>query len=87
MVNGKQLTIVWHLDNLKISHINKNVVTQLIKDLDKVYRMDASGNETLPMVKRGKLHKYLRMLLDYLTPGNVRINMQDYIKKVLTLCQ
>ena len=72
MVNGKQITIVWHVDDLQISHVNKNVVTQLIKDLDKVYGRDASSNKTLLTVKRGKLHEYLRMLLDYLTLGKVR---------------
>ena len=26
IVNGKQLTVVWHVENLKISHVNSGAV-------------------------------------------------------------
>ena len=29
-VDGKQLTVVWHVDDLKISHVNPLVVTDLV---------------------------------------------------------
>ena len=34
-------------------------------------------------VKRGKVHKYLGMTLDYTTVGQVKVNMLDYIDEIL----
>ena len=31
MINGKQCTIVWYVDDNKISHVDPNVVTDIIK--------------------------------------------------------
>ena len=33
MVNGNQLTVMWHMDDLKISHVDGKVVTGLIEYL------------------------------------------------------
>ena len=30
MVNGKQMTLLWHMDDLKISHANISKVTRMI---------------------------------------------------------
>ena len=43
IVKGKQLTIAWHVDDLKISHEDKQVVVDVITDLDKKYGYTASG--------------------------------------------
>jgi len=32
MINGKQCTIIWHVDDLKISHEKKAVVEDLLKN-------------------------------------------------------
>ena len=31
MINGKQCTILWHVDDIKISHVDQNVVTAIIE--------------------------------------------------------
>ncbi len=31
IINGKQCTILWHVDNLKISHVDAEVVSGIIK--------------------------------------------------------
>ena len=36
-VHGKQLTVVWHADDLKISHVSEKVVTRMINWLNKTY--------------------------------------------------
>jgi len=33
-INGKQCTILWHVDDLKISHVDPQVVTDLIDKLE-----------------------------------------------------
>lgn len=45
-VNGKQLTLVWHVDDVKVSHESKHVVTRLARWLRKTYERlfkDGSG--------------------------------------------
>ena len=81
MVNGKQLTITWHVDNLKISHVDENVVSAIIKDLNGKYGKEACGKDAPLTVLRGKKHKYLGMVLDYTNEGKVKIDMRDYLMK------
>jgi hypothetical protein len=33
MIDGKQMTICWHVDDLKASHVNPKVVDRMIKRL------------------------------------------------------
>ena len=40
---GKQLTIAWHVDDLKLSHMKANVVTNYINKLNEKYGKDATG--------------------------------------------
>ena len=58
-VNGKQITIVWHVDDLKISHVDKDVVTEYITKLQERYRKEAPLT-----IRRGKIHDYIGMVLD-----------------------
>ena len=41
MINGKQCTIIWHINDLKISHCDSNVVTQIINSLQEEFRKEA----------------------------------------------
>jgi hypothetical protein len=49
MINGKQCTVVWHVDNLKISHVDPDVVSGIIELLSKEF-----GKEAPLTVTRGK---------------------------------
>ena len=79
MVNGKQLTVCWHVDDLKVSHVDTNEVTNMINWLKVTYE-DKIGKM---VVSRGKIHRYLGMTLDYSTSGKVKIDMVDYVKKMI----
>jgi hypothetical protein len=35
--DGQQCTIAWHFDDLKISHIDSNVVSDIIEKINKVF--------------------------------------------------
>jgi hypothetical protein len=63
VIDGKQCTVRWHVDGLKISHQDKRVVTSLIEDLKSVF-----GKEAPLTVTRGKIHEYLGMTIDYSIP-------------------
>ena len=73
-VNGKQLTIVWYVDDLKISHVEEGVVRQTIKLLEKQF-----GKMT---TKYGTRHEYLGMSVE-LKDGQVKICMKDYLKEAI----
>ena len=77
-VDGKQCTVRWHVDDLKILHVKKKVVEDLVDLLNKNY-----GKEAPLTVTRGKIHDYLGMTIDYLTPRKVIFSMFDYIDGLL----
>jgi hypothetical protein len=33
MIKGKQCTIIWHVDDLKISHVDPDVIKEIIKKI------------------------------------------------------
>jgi len=68
MIHGKQCTIIWYVDDLKILHIEKKVVEQIIADLNKVF-----GQESPLMTTNGKVLEYLGMTLYYTRKGKVKI--------------
>ena len=70
MVNGKQLTAVWHVDDLKISHVDSKVVDQMIDWLKRKYEDKEIG---IIKPSRGKVHDYLAMILDFSVPAEVHI--------------
>jgi hypothetical protein len=78
MINGKQCTVLWHVDDLKISHVDPAVVTNVLNHLDQEF-----GNEAPLTVTRGKVHDYLGMTIDYSTKGKVKFIMTDYITEML----
>ena len=78
MVNGKQCTILWHVDDLKISHVDASVVSDVISWLDGEFGAEAPLTKT-----RGKVHEYLGMTIDFSTPGKVKFTMIDYIQVML----
>jgi len=78
-INGKQFTVIWHVDDLKISHIDKNVIQDIRRLLNEKF-----WKESPLTTARGKVLKYLGMTLDYTTKGKVKISMYHYIDKLLT---
>ena len=76
-INGSQCTIVWHVDDLKISHADEKVVTEVIKMIDGEF-----GKEDPVTVKRGKVHNFLGMKLDFSDVGKMKVIMDDYIEAI-----
>jgi hypothetical protein len=83
-IDKKQCTIVWHVDDLKISHQDSRVVTRILNLLDGKYGQEIVGGKRAALtINRGKIHDYLGMTLDYSEPGTVKIDMTAYVEKVL----
>ena len=78
VVDGLQCTVLWHVDDLKISHVNASVCEKVVDLLNVRY-----GKETPVTVTRGDLHDYLGMTLDFSVDGKVSIRMEDYVENML----
>jgi Reverse transcriptase (RNA-dependent DNA polymerase) len=78
IVNGKQCTILWHVDDLKISHHDPKVVSSIIAQLETEF-----GKEAPLSITRGKVHDYFGMRIDYTSAGKVNITMIPYIETML----
>jgi Reverse transcriptase (RNA-dependent DNA polymerase) len=77
-IDGKQCTIIWHVDDLKISHCNCEVVSGVIRRLSEVF-----GKEAPLTVHCGRIHDYLGMKIDFSKKNKVIINMMEYVEKFL----
>ena len=84
MINGKQMTICFHVDDCKLSHHDYKAVNDFIEWLHQEYESIFEDGSSKMTVSQGKIHTYLGMILDYSTPGQVKISMFDYIKEILT---
>jgi hypothetical protein len=83
MIEGKQMTICFHVDDCKMSHRSPKVMDETIEWLRQEYESIFEDGSGKMVVSRGKVHKYLGMTLDYRIRGQVRISMVDYIDEIL----
>ena len=80
MINGKQHTVLWHVDDLKISHVDPKVNDEFIKWVDEKHGDDEIGRVT---ATRGKKHDYIGMVLDFQTDGEIKVDMTKYVENML----
>ncbi len=76
MVNGTQMTGRWHIDGLMISHTSQDNIMAFVKKIKDKYGKNLEE-------KVGTVHDYLGMTFDYSFDNKVRINMNQYISKVI----
>ena len=59
IIDNKQCIILWHVGDLKTSHVDPAVVSSVLADIDVEY-----GKIAKMTITRGKVHKYLGMTID-----------------------
>ena len=64
LVNKKQMTVRWHVDDLMISHINKSEILKFVRCMQDIHGDNLAENV-------GKVHDYLGMTFDYAFEGEV----------------
>jgi hypothetical protein len=80
LINGNQMTICWHVDDLLIGHVDSSVVTTFLAWLASRYD---TANKKLN-VTRGSRHDYLGMNIDFSDPVSIAFDMIPYISKIIT---
>ena len=81
MIKGKQCTIAWYINDIKLSHTQQEVLEGLLTSLNEEF-----GKEAPLTVTRGKVHDYLGMTYDYTILGKVKITMLDFVQGMLDEC-
>ena len=84
IVNGSQMTICFHVDDCKLSHMDSKCNDAMIDWLRDKYESIFEDGTGAMKVSRGKKHTYLGMDLDYTTPKRVRVSMFGYIDELLS---
>jgi hypothetical protein len=84
IIEGKQMTICFDVDDCKLSHRKNKVMDTMIEYLREEYESIFEDGTGAMTVSRGKIHKYLGMTLDYTVCGQVTITMFDYVDEILT---
>lgn len=75
MIQGAQCTICWYVDDIKISHKNPDVVSDVINQLERRF-----GQMT---AKRGHTHTFVGMDFEITENGNIKILMDEYINECI----
>ena len=76
IINEKQCTIAWHVDDNKLSHVGSKVVTEVI-DLMKVHFGDLT-------ITRGKAHTFLGINTLINNEKNIEIEMKEQLKEAVS---
>ena len=71
---------MWHVDHLKVSHKNPKVVDSFIRWIEKKHGDDKLGKVK---AKRGRVHDYLGMTLDFSEKWKVKIDQTKPVKQML----
>ena len=75
MIDGKQCTIAWCVDDNCLTHLSDKVLDRVIKRIERKF-----GKMT---VTRGDNHTYFGMKLRFPGDGRVWINMRQYIEEAI----
>ena len=78
MVNGEQIIVQFHVDDLKVSHKDHTVLDDFLSDLRSEF-----GQEDELMENKGLVHEYLGITIYYSIAGKVVFTMFDYLENVI----
>lgn len=78
IVNGKKLTMKFQMDDLKSSHKDPLALDNLLHELKSVFRKEDELSET-----QSTIYKYLRITINYFTPGKISITNFEYLEDII----
>ena len=74
-IDRKQCTVAWYVTNNKISHVEQEVIDDIVDKIGKHF----PGLT----ISKGTEHTFLEIKIKYQDDGTVSINMKDYIQEVV----
>jgi hypothetical protein len=76
MINGSQMMVRWHIDDLMISHSSNEAISQFLRTRKNIYGDNLAENT-------GRIYDYLGMVFDFSDWDKVKIYMMKYLSKVI----
>jgi hypothetical protein len=70
------MTVRWHVDDLMTSHSSQDNIMAFVKKIKDIHGENLAE-------KVGTVHHYLGMTFDYSFDNKVRINMNQYLSKII----
>ena len=80
VVNKKQHTLTWHVDDVKSSHVESRANDEFHKWYERKYGREDNGHVKVTRVPK---HDYLAINLDYSEDRKMKVDMLDYIERTL----
>ena len=77
-MDGSQETILFHVDDLKISHRSNSLLKNTLDQLSKRY-----GKIKDLTVSYGKDHELIGVTFDFSEGGKLKVKMDDYVEEIL----
>ena len=78
MVNNEQITVQFHVDDLKVSHKEQSVLEDFLGNLRSEFGQEDELTENTKLV-----HEYLGITIDYLILGKVAFSMFNYLEVMI----
>ena len=78
-VNGKQMTVTWHVDDLKASHKDDQALNEFAEWLEE----KCGSKENPATVHKGDKHRHLGVTMDHGTKGKVKIDVTDGVEEMM----
>ncbi len=75
-IKGTQMTVCWHVDDLKVSHIDPHEIAKFGDWL-------SANHGVMVALHKGKVHDYLGMIFCFSKNRKVMVNMIEYIKNIM----
>ena len=79
IIRSKQHTIRFHVNDVMSSHVNERVNSMFLQWMNRMYGEHGEVKATW-----GKRHDYLGMTFDFSMEGTVKVDMSDYMKKMVS---
>ena len=83
IIEGKQCTICFHIDNCKISHVKLSVNDGIIAWLRPEYKIIFTDSSGRMKVARGRVNFYVGMTLDFTVDKVVKVTMISYVNEII----
>ena len=78
VIEGTQETVLFYVDDIKLSHVNEEVLLNTVKDLVARY-----GKVKVLTVTRGNVHEFLGVTFDFGEKQKLKVIMKDYVEEVI----
>ena len=79
VVDGNQVTFCFFVDACKISHMDQEVIDDILTDLNNVF----ATKKKRVSVAKGSAHDYLGITINYGEEGKVKFTMYDFLKDII----